>query len=70
MRDAIHGVRHPEPMPVDGGLFGEAILDSDTEAFALSHADLLPRDGSVIAPGWRLAVRLRYESHQPWRGLQ
>ena len=37
--DAVHAVREPLAVPVDGGVFGQAIGDEDADLVALHHLD-------------------------------
>ena len=56
MRHAVHGIGHPQPMPVHGGLLLEPVLDHDPQALALTHPDLGARHRAVVRPDGGLRV--------------
>lgn len=59
VRHAIHTVRQPDAVPVDGGLLVEAVLNENPQALALAHANLRAGDEAIVAPRQCLAVRFR-----------
>jgi hypothetical protein len=46
--DAIHVVRHDQPVKVNRGAFVQLVLDDDAHAVAFADADLWPRYDPVV----------------------
>ena len=65
MRHAVHGVRHAQAVPVDGGLLGEPVLDGDLDALALAQPDLRARDHAVVGPDRGLGIGRADEVRAP-----
>ena len=70
VRHAVHGVGQPEPVPVDRGVFVEAVVEHDPQPVALAHADFGPGHAAAVAPDRRFAVRLGDEADGRGRGPQ
>ena len=65
MRHAVHGVRHAQAVPVDGGLLGELVLDRDLDVLALAQPDLRARDRAVVGPDRGLGMGRADEMRAP-----
>ena len=70
VRHAVHGVRHPHAVPMDGRLLLELVLDGDAQTLALPNPDLRARDRAVVGPDGGLGYERADEVRPPRTGDQ
>jgi hypothetical protein len=70
MRHAIHGIRHAQAVPMHRGLFREPVVDRDTQALALAHADRRARHPVVVRPYRGLRMGAADQMSAPGAGHQ
>jgi hypothetical protein len=70
MGHPVHGVGDAQAVPVDGGLFGETVLDHHSQGLALADPKLRARNGTVEGPDGGLGVRRRGDPGKRRRKLE